>query len=324
MTTPSSNSKSTISAPDTFDGKNYTKWYRQLLLYHTFYKNDFSSDDKRIISALSYMKSGNAQLWAENAVNQAIAQNPDGDPIWGKWPDFKKAMDKAFVDPNEERMAQHSLSTLRQGRSTAKEFFNSFDRLLDLAGYGGAGHDKYLIELMERALNPSIIRKMYAGETVPTTYQDFKTKALAFDALDQRLATVLAQHPTPVYRGGISNPRFARALNSPGPPRPFQPSPFNRPTPPPPTTRPNNNDVVPMDVDRRATSRRNIICWSCGEAGHIANNCPKTLTTQLRMMTKEQRDTLLAEVDFTDEEKDESEAEVVRQTEVVIPNKKGF
>jgi 6-phosphogluconolactonase/glucosamine-6-phosphate isomerase/deaminase len=79
-----------------------------------------------------------------------------------------------------------------------------------------------------------------------------------------------------------------------------------------------------MDVDRRATSRRNIICWSCGEAGHIANNCPKTLTTQLRMMTKEQRDTLLAEVDFTDEEKDESEAEVVRQTEVVIPNKKGF
>jgi hypothetical protein len=102
------------SEPDAFDGEpeNYKRFRRQLCLYLTAEEENLAKDQAKVLFALSYMKTGSAELWAENYVQKAI-ENKD----WGEWTEFLSQLDATFIDRNAERKAREQMDLLRQGNN---------------------------------------------------------------------------------------------------------------------------------------------------------------------------------------------------------------
>jgi len=102
---------------------------------------------------------------------QVMAQLP-------AWMDLRKEIEEKFTQPLEQQQAQIQLDLLRQNRMTASEFFNKFDLYSRAAGQN---NDTYLIFLVRRALNTSIISAIASSGKIPTTYADWKEMAIAID-----------------------------------------------------------------------------------------------------------------------------------------------
>jgi hypothetical protein len=301
--------KSLVSSPDAFDGTDYAKFERQLAIYFAFNAPDFTEDERKILGCLSYMKGGTASLFAQNFIDgvyarqaQAVATNADetNSPTsvaWGTWTAFLEQMRLAFKDPNQLATSQHKLSKLMQGKNTAEEFFGEFDQLRRLAGYS-EGHDQYLIELLERALKSSIVYKIYSSDPLPTTYQEFRLKALRLDALERRLQTVRPFVQT--------TKNFTRVSSTPAPsPSVSHPTPVST-----------SKGYAPMDVDRRSTfAGRNLLCWKCHQPGHIAKDCPnpKGIAAQIRAMSKKERTYLLEAIQDMNSKDPEDDGDPVKE-----------
>jgi hypothetical protein len=153
--------KSSLAKPEEFDGKgaHYEKFIRQVELYLLANQHLFPDDDTKILFVLSYMTEGLADQWAQNFIGAKKLAAGNNVLTLGTWTDFKKALDASFIDPNRKRNAQAALEGLRQGRMTAEEFFTQFDQTRRTAGYD-TGYDEMLIALLEKALNPGLVRDL--------------------------------------------------------------------------------------------------------------------------------------------------------------------
>src|ERR1700677_4752370 len=125
---------------------------------------------------LSYMTEGLADQWAQNVMDEALANN-DTLPTWNA---FVQSLEQTFSDTNKTKNAQNKLADFKQKGQTAEEFFTLFDQYRRAAGYQ-TGHDAYLIQLLETNLNPGLIETIYRSDTVPTTYNEWKAKCIRID-----------------------------------------------------------------------------------------------------------------------------------------------
>lgn len=266
--------KTHVAKPDPFSGKDYKKFIRQVKLFLWANKKDFTSDDEKIEFTLSFMTEGRASKWAENFIDKAIADGTDDYPDFGAWDSFLGQLKDSFHDANEAQTAQRNLSSLRQGSTSAEEYFQNFDILRRIAGYS-KDHDQYLIELLERQLSESIVTKIYGSETLPTTYDGWKRKAIRFDNLERRLKEVRRQQ-TP------QNPPVARKPEQSTTPR-------TTPNTAPTYKRDSTGTVFtgtgqPMNLDE---ARQKGVCYKCGLPGHIGKFCPNRQKTEVRATTSD-------------------------------------
>ena len=86
-------------------------------------------------------------------------------------------------------MVQDKLAKLYKGNLTAEEFFQQFDILSRLAGYG-MNHNHFLINLVKQNIRFSLIKKIYSSSSLLTTLTDYKNYIITLDALERRLILV--------------------------------------------------------------------------------------------------------------------------------------
>src|ERR1700676_3196130 len=150
------------------------------------------------------MAGGTAEGWVANQIEEANEVVPllDNAGIHKKddegeyqyyrkgfpsWVEFEQRLIKTFEGVNIKQEAQLKLSRLHQEKKTVEEFFQDFDSYQRTAGYQ-IGHDSYLIELLEQALNFNILSTIYNSEALPKTYDEFKARATQIDSFRRRLA----------------------------------------------------------------------------------------------------------------------------------------
>ena len=97
--------KSFVAKPEIFDGKmeNFEKFKRQFHLYLMGNTRLFDEDDKKIMFVLSYMTEGLADQWAQNVMDEALANN-DTLPTWNA---FVQSLEQTFSDTNKTKNAQN-------------------------------------------------------------------------------------------------------------------------------------------------------------------------------------------------------------------------
>ena len=200
-------------------------------------------------------------------------------------------MEQQFLDPNEGETARWKLSQLRQGSSTAAEFFTKFDLLRRAAGYE-TGYDTYLITLLEVALNGAIIKTIIGSGIIPSSYADWRTRALTIDAGYQRLRELSSHHTSSKATETLgkqntstrTNKKFKKGKGRSGN---FIPMPDSKPVAS--TSQQQGRTYTgqgePMQIDRqRSTNVRK--CKHCGKTGHPVERCwtafPHLRTQQVR------------------------------------------
>jgi len=259
---PSDPDEIKISPPEYFDGSR-TKlitFERQLAIYFAGHPKKFADnvpekDQNKIIFALSYMRGGRAEEWANAFIDKAATSGN-----WGTWEQYRSQLEGTFRDANEALSAQHRLATMRQGSRPAEDYFIAFDADIRLAGYDEKTHACVLISYLEQNLAPGLVDRVYGVDPLPVSYQDWKKKAISLDQL---------------YRRREERKKLSRELHAPlRPPRPPPALPSQLlPIPSIPTPQVPLGAGTPMDIDRAQVRFRK--CFNCEEIGHLARNCPK-------------------------------------------------
>ncbi|THH03770.1 hypothetical protein EW145_g6019 [Phellinidium pouzarii] len=81
--------------------------------------------------------------------------------------------------------------TFVQGKLTADEFFASFEILHTKAKLNQVAHDTIVIDQLKRALDVKVVMGVMCSSPVPTTYNDWKAKAIQVDQVEQQIGHVM-------------------------------------------------------------------------------------------------------------------------------------
>jgi hypothetical protein len=126
---------------------------------------------------LSYMKRGDAELWANAYMDKALENND-----WGVWEDFLDKLAKDFGNKDEPRKALEELGRLQQNKRTAAEYFLKLEQLADVAG---VDLDRYpnATLYIERNVKRVLIDQLYQTDNLLTTYRDYKRRITTMDEM---------------------------------------------------------------------------------------------------------------------------------------------
>jgi len=174
-----------LSPPEYFDGtkSKLITFERQLALYFAgkpkLYGDDImESNLNRILFALSYMRGGRAEEWANEFIDRAVTSGN-----WGTWEEFHAQLQGSFRDANACLLGQHCLESMKQGSHPAEDYFIAFDAAIRQAGYNEETHGAVLIHYLEQNLNSTLVDRIYDSDPFLLTYKDWKNKAIILDQL---------------------------------------------------------------------------------------------------------------------------------------------
>ncbi|GLB42450.1 putative chromo (CHRromatin Organisation MOdifier) domain containing protein [Lyophyllum shimeji] len=144
--------ESRVAEPDKYNGnpKALDRFLMQLHLVFRSKPTTYADPNKRVIYALSFMKEGRAEKWAQGVLKRLEA----GEVEWATWKDFEHEI---------------QLERLQQGSRSAEEYFTEFEVYQHDSGY----NDSALVRVLKRNLHPRLLEAIYNMNTLPDD-DDFK------------------------------------------------------------------------------------------------------------------------------------------------------
>jgi hypothetical protein len=264
-------------------------------LYIRLVPEQFADEITMVHWALTYMKSGQAALFAQRVLRSEECNN--GMLRYIHWKSFRATFVADFCPENEVQLALAKLETsaYHQGQRSVDEYVDDFKELINQAGYmeGLAIVVKFRCGL-QREIQDQIAQLVIGrpGDDNPEAWYDAAiwsdenriTNSLFYGGTRQLPTCSLIMAPNPLNSG---LPRHAAA------PRiaPFWQEKATLALPPRPAAQQN---PVSMDIN---TARRKaatpVVCYCCGEAGHIRTNCPQWFN--IRFLTHEEKEEYMQE-----------------------------
>ncbi len=180
-----------LNAPPVFDGnrKKFENFLQAVLLYTGLNAHIFNTNELEIGFTLSFLTKKEAAQWHEAWIRRNQAAGTINYPTWAV---FEVELSVAFRPIDQVGDAMHKLETLRQGGKTAEELNTEWESLVGQAAIG-TDSAATLIKAYQKVLNRPLLEKILDGDTVPTTIQGWKDKAVQLDNNYRRKMAILGK-----------------------------------------------------------------------------------------------------------------------------------
>lgn len=174
-----------ISAPDDFKGEasKFQEFITSCELYFAANPEGYTTNDKKIIFALSYMKGETAGAWKTvflDKVNGPEEEDNDDEeeglgislatpkkPEYGTWKDFKVQIRREFKHAAQEIQSQFDLDSFRQGNMNTTDYVTKFK----------VKGNNAKVTFLQRGLNPALCTKIYSTFPLPETFKEWCERA---------------------------------------------------------------------------------------------------------------------------------------------------
>ena len=166
-----------LRQPPTFDG-DPTKargWFNNAQLYLLVNKDIYNDDDRKIAFTLSFMREGAAGLWALTETEAAFKRNP---PSFRTWQDFLDKFSASFILENTKDQAIAWLTTTKVDKKTP--LMDYISQIKSNVTLSEINNEDVLINFFSRGIPPSLMRRIYGMDTVPTTIDKWYQTTLRF------------------------------------------------------------------------------------------------------------------------------------------------
>jgi len=165
------------TAPESYNGKGDTAiaFWNSLENYFTVNAATFDTDEKKVLSALTYFKQGTqAGDWASNHISTILAANPVN---YRTWQAFKDAFKEQFIPPETQNEAIQNIYNTSQRNREFGKWYQEWSKYARRANVDNATK----IYAFCRALDTALHNKLLQISLMPNTLARLVEKAREFD-----------------------------------------------------------------------------------------------------------------------------------------------
>ena len=191
-----------LGQPPTFDGDpaKARGWFNNTQLYLLVNKDIYNDDDQKISFVLSFMREGSAALWALTETEATFKRNPLS---FGTWQDFLNKFSASFILKNTKDQAITWMTTTKVDKKTPlMEYISQFK---NNAALSKINNEDVLINFFSRGIPPSLMRRIYGMDTVPTTIDKWYQQTLHFQHVWEKMNEIAKGRPPPFQQGQHNN-----------------------------------------------------------------------------------------------------------------------
>ena len=268
-----------LGQPPAFDGtpEKARGWFNNVQLYLLVNKDIYNDDDRKIAYALSFMREGSAALWSLTETEAALKRNP---PNFGTWQNFLNKFSASFILENTKDQAIAWMTTTKVDKKTPLMDYISQFRIN--AVLSEISNEDVLINFYSRGIPSFLMKRIYGMDTVPDTIEKWYQATLRFQHVWEKTQEIAKGKTNPFYQNHHKNNDHKKK----------------------------DPDVMDVDAIRLSDQEKQRrykerLCYKCGRAGHIAQNCKNPFAPKETKKTtnkKPEVSTKIEEIPDSDEE----------------------
>jgi hypothetical protein len=191
--------------PVAFDGniRKASCWLHSVKVYFTVNAAVYSTDEKKVVTALAYMTEGMAASWSDTFYQVCEGRMAK----YGTWADFEKEFQEMFIPTNASIVALNKIQKLKQLGKSLTSYIAEFRLLVAVAN---VKESHILIHMFNLGLNDDLLHAIHLMGEIPTNFNKYITAVTKIDSNINHGKTTITLTNTNRYRHYHSQPKMQK------------------------------------------------------------------------------------------------------------------